>query len=157
WQRVSVYIPPHSGRNLSGDTGFSIYALKNHTFTGYITNIKVEHGNTPTGWSPAPEDIQEEVNSNISSLDVKLNGIVARVSSVESNNQNLAGQVSGLSTWKAEAEQKITKAAIISTVNSEFYTKGQTDSRYAAQSQVTQLVNQISSKVDVNGVKSLIQ
>ncbi|WP_330374031.1 hypothetical protein, partial [Paraclostridium sordellii] len=28
WQRVSVYIPPHSGRNLSGDTGFSIYALK---------------------------------------------------------------------------------------------------------------------------------
>lgn len=157
WQRVSVYIPPHSGRNLSGDTGFSIYALKNHTFTGYITNIKVEHGNKPTGWSPAPEDIQEEVNSNISSLDVKLDGIVSRVSSVEANNQNLAGQVSGLSTWKVEAEQKITKAAIISTVNSEFYTKGQTDSRYAAQSQVTQLVNQISSKVDVNGVKSLIQ
>lgn len=55
------------------------------------------------------------------------------------------------------AEQKITDSSIISTVSSQFYKKGETDSRYAAQSQITQLANQISSKVDVNGVKSIIQ
>lgn len=55
------------------------------------------------------------------------------------------------------AEQKITADAIISTVSSQYYKKGETDSKYAAQSQITQLANQISSKVDVNGVKSIIQ
>ncbi|WP_195346583.1 phage tail protein [Paraclostridium sordellii] len=159
WQRVSVYIPPHSGKNLSGDTSFSIYTLKNHTFTGYITNIKVEHGNKPTGWSPAPEDIQEEItttNSKISSLDVKLNGIISKVSSVEANNQSLAGQVSGLNIWKAEAEQKITKAAIISTVNSEFYTKGQTDAMYATQSQFKQFSNRFEFQIQNTGRSQLV-
>ncbi len=55
------------------------------------------------------------------------------------------------------AEQKITDASIISTVSSQFYKKGETDSRYASQTQITQLSNQISSKVDVGGVKSIIQ
>ena len=55
------------------------------------------------------------------------------------------------------AEQKLTDSSIISTVSTQFYKKGETDSRYASQSQITQLFNQISSKVDVNGVKSIIQ
>lgn len=55
------------------------------------------------------------------------------------------------------AEQKITDDSIVSTVSSQFYKKGETDSRYASQTQITQLSNQISSKVDVGGVKSIIQ
>ncbi|WP_270531835.1 hypothetical protein, partial [Paraclostridium sordellii] len=42
-------------------------------------------------------------------------------------------------------------------VGSTFYNKNEADSRYAAQSQIEQLSHQITSKVDVNGVKSIIQ
>lgn len=74
----------------------------------------------------------------------------------------LTGWVKGFDASRTEvrlrsAEQKITADAIISTVSSQYYKKGETDSKYAAQSQITQLSNQISSKVDVNGVKSIIQ
>ncbi|MEG0180777.1 MAG: phage tail spike protein [Peptostreptococcaceae bacterium] len=55
------------------------------------------------------------------------------------------------------AETKITKDAIISTVSSQFYKKCETDSKYASHTQIEQLAGQINSKVDVNGVKSLIQ
>ena len=54
------------------------------------------------------------------------------------------------------AEQKLTDSSIISTVSTQFYKKGETDSKYASQTQITQLSNQISSKVDANGVKSII-
>lgn len=54
------------------------------------------------------------------------------------------------------AEQKLTDSSIISTVSTQFYKKGETDSKYASQTQITQLSSQISSKVDVNGVKSVI-
>lgn len=56
-----------------------------------------------------------------------------------------------------EAEVKVTSKAIIATVSSTFYSKNEADSRYAAQSQIEQLSNKITSKVDVNGVKSIIQ
>ncbi|AUN14107.1 phage tail protein [Paraclostridium sordellii] len=56
-----------------------------------------------------------------------------------------------------EAEVKVTSKAIIATVGSTFYNKNEADSRYAAQSQIEQLSHQITSKVDVNGVKSIIQ
>lgn len=63
----------------------------------------------------------------------------------------------GIETRLSYAEQKITPSSIISTVSTQFYSKGETDSKYAAQSQIIQLSNQIETKVDVNGVKSTIQ
>ena len=54
------------------------------------------------------------------------------------------------------AESKITKDAITSTVSESFYKKGETDSRYASQSSITQLSDSIATKVDKNGVISSI-
>lgn len=65
--------------------------------------------------------------------------------------------ITNLTTRMSAAEQKITDSSIITTVSSQFYKKGETDTKYASQTQITQLSNQISSKVDVNGVKSIIQ
>lgn len=65
--------------------------------------------------------------------------------------------IKNLTTRLKSAENKITESAIISTVSTEFYKKGETDNKYASQTQITQLSNQISSKVDVNGVKTVIQ
>lgn len=60
------------------------------------------------------------------------------------------------------AEQKITDSAIISTVSKSFYTKTETDNKVTTvensmSSSITQLSNQIATKVDVNGVLSTIQ
>ncbi len=93
----------------------------------------------------------------ISSIETNLNSIASRVSTVETKTTKIDGKVTSLETWKKSAEQKITDSAIISTVSSQFYKKGETDSKYASQTQITQLSNQISSKVDVNGVISTIK
>ena len=95
--------------------------------------------------------------SKVAILETNLNSITSRVSSVETKTTKIDGKVTSLETWKKSAEQKITDSAIISTVSSQFYKKGETDSKYASQTQITQLSNQISSKVDVNGVISTIK
>lgn len=60
------------------------------------------------------------------------------------------------------AEQKITDESITSTVKQNFYTKTETDGKVTTvqnsmNSSITQLSNQIATKVDVNGVKSTIE
>ncbi|MFR3072113.1 MAG: hypothetical protein ACLTK8_04850, partial [Paeniclostridium sp.] len=128
--------------------------------TYMFKDLKLERGNKVTDWTPAPEDIQAEITTTknkVASVEVDLSSIASKVSSVETTTSNMNGQISNLSTRMNLAEEKITDSSIISTVSSQFYKKGETDSRYASQSQITQLSNQISSKVDVNGVVSTIR
>lgn len=67
-------------------------------------------------------------------------------------------RISTLTTRMNSAEQKITDSAIINTVKSQFYTKTENDSKMSSvESSITQLSNQIQSKVDANGVKSVIE
>lgn len=138
-----------------------IYAISsNITVQSSIDWIKLVSGNkTSNNWNPAPEDYQNEItttNNKLASIETNLSSITSRVSSVETINANINGQVSNLSTRMNVAEQKITDAYIISTVSSQFYKKGETDSKYASKSQITQLDNKISLKVDVDGVISSI-
>lgn len=133
----------------------------------YFTEIKFEKGGKVTDWTPAPEDVQSQIdthttqitttNNKVSEIKTDLSSITSRVGTVESKQTTTDGKVTSLETWKKSAENKITESAIISTVSTEFYKKGETDNKYASQTQITQLSNQISSKVDVNGVKTVIQ
>ncbi|CEQ06201.1 phage minor structural protein [[Clostridium] sordellii] len=141
--------------------GLLIYAISsNITAPSSIDWIKLVSGNkTSNNWNPAPEDYQNEItttNNKLASIETNLSSITSRVSSVETTNVSINGQVSNLSTRMNVAEQKITDASIISIVSSQFYKKGETDSKYASKSQITQLDNKISLKVDVNGVISSI-
>lgn len=72
------------------------------------------------------------------------------------------GNIDSVTERLASAEQKITDSAIISTVSNSFYTKTETDGKVTTvqnsmNSSITQLSNQIATKVDVNGVKSTIE
>lgn len=132
-----------------------------------VDGVSIVKGNKDIGWSPSPEDINsaittvdtkvETTNNKVASIETNLNSITSRVGTVESKQTTTDGKVTSLETWKKSAEQKITDSAIISTVSNQFYKKGETDSKYASQTQITQLSNQISSKVDVNGVISTIK
>lgn len=145
----------------SGDVSIAIYSTRgSDKISGYITLLKAEIGTNATDWTPAPEDTEDEITetkNKVSAIEVNINSITSKVSSVETTTSTMNGKLTNLLTRMNSAEQKITDSSIISTVSSQFYKKGEADSKYAAQSQITQLSNQIATKVDVNGVKSTIQ
>lgn len=64
WTKVSCVLT--SKETLSGDLNQVIYLADMPTTNGnwlIIKNIKLEEGNIPTPWTPAIEDIQEEIDS----------------------------------------------------------------------------------------------
>lgn len=119
-----------------------------------IGYAQIERGNKVTDWSPAPEDIQEQIDatktetsstkSKVSTIETNLTGITQRVSTVENKQTTVDGKVTALETWKKTAEQKITDSSIISTVKSAKNTDGK--NTFAQQSDITQLNNSWTAK-----------
>lgn len=76
--------------------------------------------------------------------------------------EGVNGSISALVGRVSSTESKITDEAITNTVKQNFYTKTETDGKVtivqnSMNSSITQLSNQIATKVDVNGVKSTIE
>ena len=76
--------------------------------------------------------------------------------------ESVNGSISALVGRVSSTESKITDEAITNTVKQNFYTKTETDGKVtivqnSMNSSITQLSNQIATKVDVNGVKSTIE
>lgn len=95
--------------------------------------------------------------SKVSSIEASLTSITSRVSNVESKQTTTDGKVVSLETWKKEAEQKITDASIVSIVSKQFYSKGETDSKYTTQSQLTQLIDSFEFKFTNNTNDNLLK
>lgn len=111
-----------------------------------ISNVKIENGNKATDWSPAPEDIDaniEKVDTRLTSslADVKTttDSISSKVSATEQSITTINGTISSLSTKVSAAEQKITSDAIVSTVR-----------------QSTDYINDLGSKVGTTEIISKI-
>ena len=104
-----------------------------------------------------------------SQIKVAKDSITQAVSSTYETKTNVTNKINGvnssissLQTRMNTAEQKITDTAITNTVKQNFYTKTETDGKVTTvqnsmNSSITQLSNQIATKVDVNGVLSTIQ
>jgi phage minor structural protein len=109
-----------------------------YTFEGDIYHPKLEFGNKVTDWTPAPEDFQNQINTQNSTITQLSNQINLRVTTDTYN--------SGMSTANSNAQSyaNTAKNNAISSANSH------TDS------QISILQGQINSKVDVNGVQSTI-
>lgn len=111
----------------------------------WIRWIKLEKGNRATDWSPAPEDVEGEIDGlkeRMSSAELKItdSAIVSTVTSSESYktlsgtaNTN-ASNISALTTRMSTAEQKITADAIVSTVTSSTSYKALSSTAETAQS-----------------------
>lgn len=89
-----------------------------------IKKVKVEHGNTPTDWTPAPEDIQEdiengkqeaieasrayidikekEINSNVENIKTVVDGHMTAISTVQSSVQQTENKVNTVFTQTKE-------------------------------------------------------
>ena len=101
------------------------------------------------------------VKSTVAEHTTSLSSITSRVSTTETNITSLNGNVSSLDTRLDAAEQKITDAAIISTVSSTYVTKTDAGNTYAtktALSTLTQTVDGITGRVeDAEGNISTLQ
>ena len=120
-------------------------------------------------------DVQEKITSATDEETVKtlikadLDGFQVNVSNTYetkadsmSKIEGVNGSISALVGRVSSTESKITDEAITNTVKQNFYTKTETDGKVtivqnSMNSSITQLSNQIATKVDVNGVKSTIE
>lgn len=130
------------------DTAIHIYTMTNAIVAeSTIEWIKLEKGNKVTmDWTPAPEDI----NANIEKVDTRLtnslaeiktttDSISSKVSSTEETVKSINNNITSLTTKISNAEQKITPTAIVSTVR-----------------QSTDYINDLGKKVDTNEIISKI-
>ena len=103
----------------------------------YIYHPMLVKGNKAIDWSPAPEDTQEQIDSNkveiettkkiVSEHTVNLESITSRVSTTETEITTINGNVTNIDQRINAAEEKITDSAIINTVSKTFYTKNEID------------------------------
>ena len=99
--------------------------------------------------------MQLKYKKNLTKVTAELGKIQAVVQEIEQSHDGLEERVKN-------AELVITADAITNTVKQNFYTKTETDGKVTTvqnsmNSSITQLSNQIATKVDVNGVKSTIE
>jgi phage minor structural protein len=96
---------------------------------GWVTGIKIEEGNKATDWTPAPEDVQGQID-----------GLGTRLSTAESSITQLSNQI----TLKvSQSQYDIDMNDLTSRMTS-------------AESTITQLADEIELRVEKNGVISAI-
>ena len=148
--------------------------------THYFRNLKLEVGNTATAWSPAPEDVANDItnakteainsanstltttianyytkNETNSQISATTNAITSRVSSLESTTSSLNNKVTNQESRLASAESKITPTAIKNTIESQLQSNGSTV--IASKSDITQTVKDITFNFTQSGGANLVR
>lgn len=115
----------------SGKEYISLYIANADTSISTSTTekykcAKLEKGNKPTDWSPAPEDVEESilavskevttVKEKAATLETNLNGITSKVTNLESTTSTINGKVNAQETRLQSTEQKVTATGVITTI-----------------------------------------
>ena len=127
-----VYTKTFTWKNTNGsvtvsNTFINIYQLNNsQPGMSTIEWVKLEKGNLATDWSPAPEDVQTQLdnqtteinstNAKLSTVEANLNGITSTVSTLESTTKTIDDMVTDQEARLKTAESKITDSAITNVV-----------------------------------------
>lgn len=109
WGRCSVEVPLNDDVNFSKEIIFYVYGYGfSSNIKVYITNLKLEAGAKPTDWSPAPEDSNnmmssqisqtaESIQAQVSELDGIVSGLQITTDEISTEMNNAKGQSSSLS------------------------------------------------------------
>lgn len=97
-----------------------------------IRNIKLEKGNKPTDWTPAPEDVDEAINTERterqSAIETKANGITSKVSETYVSNSTFEHYQKDLSTQFTQTKKDFTWSINESVKDAKNTMSGQIDS-----------------------------
>ena len=120
WQKYEIQC------NATPIHGSALHPYLTQIGTVWISKLMIEYGTKSSDWTPAPEDIQGQIdstNSRINTQETSItqlsNSIALKVdtSTYNSKMSNLDGSISSLNTRMNSAELKITDSAIINTVS----------------------------------------
>ncbi|CEK34134.1 phage minor structural protein,phage minor structural protein, N-terminal region,Prophage endopeptidase tail [[Clostridium] sordellii] len=116
-----------------------------------------EHAITSIDYNISNNSLEIATTKNkVSVIETTLSSITSKVSNMETSQSTVNNKIISLETWKKEAEQKITDSSIISIVSKQFYSKGESDSKYTTQSQFDQLDTKFEFKLSQTGAFNLI-
>ena len=146
-------------------TNLSFYGTYGTGRIPAVRKIKIEKGNKATDWTPAPEDIENEItsiNTKVADININLDSITERVSSTESKIIKVNDEVSAIESRVSIAEQKITDDSIINTVRSstayinDLNNKANQEDLKVAESIIEQHTDEIAKRVTIDGLGSEI-
>ena len=120
---------------LTADTG-TLSIIVNHSETTnpkiYITKIKLELGNKATDWTPAPEDVDEAINTERterqSAIETKANEITSKVSETYVSNSAFEHYQNTVSTQFTQTKKDFTWSINQSVTDAKNEMSGQIDS-----------------------------
>lgn len=115
----------------------------NASVTLYLGNVKLEQGSKATGWSPAPEDVQTQINT--------ANGNISTLQTTVTNNSSSITQLQNSISQKVDSS---TYTSYTSTNDSNVTSL--TSRMTTAEGEITTQANQISLKVDSGYVQTQI-
>ena len=111
---------------------FTCYSLPGKKSICWISSPKAEFGNKPTAWAPAPEDVDEAINTERterqSAIDTKTNEITSKVSETYVSNSAFENYRNTVSTQFTQTKKDFTWSINQSVNDAKNEMNGQIDS-----------------------------
>ena len=120
WKRVSRNFTIPNNIKIEADGSFYLYIFfgggTGSDVNAYVRNVKIEIGNVPTDWTPAPEDVeneittvQETVTSNTTEISALKNSISLKVDSTTLNSykDTVNGQINTINSSISSMQSSI--------------------------------------------------
>lgn len=137
WYHVeqAILIPPQSSANVGTAASIQFYnsnANVEASFTARFKNVKLELGNKATDWTPAPEDVDEAINTERterqSAIETKANEITSKVSETYVSNSAFEHYQNTVSTQFTQTKNDFTWSINQSVTDAKNEMSGQIDS-----------------------------
>lgn len=98
WHRYIIYGSNGIVTNNKGGNGFLEFNCTSgkHIEEVYVSSFKIEYGNKPTDWSPAPEDIENKVADIQTDLTTAINNAKAQIEAEKRNIENSNARIQKL-------------------------------------------------------------
>jgi hypothetical protein len=98
WHRYTIYGSNGIVTNNKGGNGFLEFNCTSgkHIEEVYVSSFKIEYGNKPTDWSPAPEDIENKVADIQTDLTTAINNAKAQIEAEKRNIENSNARIQKL-------------------------------------------------------------
>lgn len=144
WFKVkkTLTIPKQAHSSIGTASSIQFYnsnADVSASITFRIRNVKIEYGNKASDYSPAPEDVNSDINSvdgkvtslqgtvnttssKVATLEANLSSITQRVSSTESTTSSLSTQINGVSSTAANALNTANSANALADSKAKIFT-----------------------------------
>ncbi|MGG7077604.1 phage tail protein [Clostridium sardiniense] len=153
YRTMKISIPP--------DKFINVIAVRMDYFVGQLRyrKFKVESGTKPTDWTPAPEDINQEIKDNITTVTEKINTVESTLTQKTNNINASVNSIQSILTTKADGSIVSSMQSQLSSLNiglngikTEVNKKTDKGSIISEINQSAESVKINASKIELNGI-----